>query len=321
MTPPTCILAAMSVDHYENFPVASVLLPRRLRAAVRDVYRFARNADDIADEGDASPDERLVQLAGYHDALRHMALGEPLPANDPRRRIFDPLAATVRHHGLPLTLFHDLLSAFEQDVSTTRYETDALLLDYCSRSANPVGRIMLHLYGQAGGDNLAWSDAICTGLQLTNFWQDVAVDWHKGRVYIPRQALRRHGVSEDYIAARAATEAAFRPAAPNPEGAAKANNHPAIGRGDAAGHAPGMHDDAAWENLMREQVGQARELLQSGLPLARRLRGRIGLELKLVVLGGLRILERLDQLHYDIFQQRPVLQKRDWALLFWRALS
>lgn len=307
----------MSVDHYENFPVASVLLPRHLRAAVRDVYRFARSADDIADEGDASPGERLALLAGYRDALRHMERGEPLPAGDPRRMIFDPLAATVRRHALPPALFHDLLSAFEQDVSTTRYETDAQLLDYCSRSANPVGRIMLHLYGQAHGENLTRSDAICTGLQLANFWQDVAVDWRKGRVYIPLQAMRRHGVQESYIAARAETEPSFLPAALAPDGAAKAGSRPA----DAAGHAPGTHDGAAWENLMREQVRQARGLLQSGLPLTRELRGRIGLELKLVVLGGLRILERLDQLHYDIFQQRPVLKKRDWALLLWRALS
>jgi squalene synthase HpnC len=163
----------MAVDHYENFPVASVLLPRRLRAPVRDIYRYARSADDIADEGDAQAGERLTQLDGYRAALRDIA-GQTLNLadDDPRKPVFQPLADTVRRHALPLEPFFDLLSAFEQDVSTTRYGSESQLLDYCRRSANPVGRIMLHLYGKYNEANLAWSDAICTGLQLTNFWNN-----------------------------------------------------------------------------------------------------------------------------------------------------
>ncbi|MYN13829.1 squalene synthase HpnC [Pusillimonas sp. TS35] len=279
----------MSVDHYENFPVASLLLPRRLRTAVRDIYRYARTADDIADEGDAPAGVRQAALAGYREALAQIeAGGLALPPDDPRAPVFVPLADTIRRHTLPLAPFFDLLSAFDQDTRVTHYETDTELFDYCRRSANPVGRLMLHLYGAATPGNLAQSDAICTGLQLANFWQDVALDWHKGRMYIPRQALERHGVSVAYVANRA-------------------------GGGSVTSH-------AAWQALMREQVQQARSLLLRGQPLARRLPGRIGFELRLVVLGGLRILERLDQLHYDVFRQRPVLAKKDWALLLWRAL-
>ncbi|NYT63115.1 squalene synthase HpnC [Alcaligenaceae bacterium] len=275
----------MAVDHYENFPVASLLLPRHLHIPVRNIYRYARSADDIADEGCAAPDERLAQLAGYRIALEQIAAGAlALPDGDPKTPIFEPLAATIAQHSLPMAPFFDLISAFEQDVVTTRYNDDAGLFDYCRRSANPVGRLMLHLYGAATPQNLTDADAICTGLQLTNFWQDIAIDWEKGRVYLPQNTLRQHGVTENHIADQ-------------------------------------RHTDPAWQTLLRAQVQQARELLVGGLPLAQRLPGRIGFELKLVILGGLRILERLDQLHYDIFFHRPTLQKRDWILLFWRALA
>lgn len=274
----------MAVDHYENFPVASLLLPRRLHVPVRDIYRFARSADDIADEGIATADERLRQLGAYREALRQIEAGTlTLPGNDDRNRIFTPLARTIGQHALPIEPFFDLISAFEQDVVTTRYDNDAALLDYCRRSANPVGRLMLHLYQAVTPRNVAEADAICTGLQLTNFWQDVAVDWQKERVYLPQDKMKHYGVSEDHIAQK-------------------------------------QHADPAWQKLMQAQVDQARELLKSGLPLTQRLPGRIGLELKLVVHGGLRILERLNQLHYDIFFHRPTLTKRDWTLLLWRSL-
>lgn len=273
----------MAVDHYENFPVASLLLPARLREPITHIYRFARSADDIADEGDASEPIRLAQLAGYRKALHDIGSGTFEPAQiDAPADIFIPLARTIHKHQLPLQAFFDLLSAFEQDVSIHRYANDAALLDYCSRSANPVGRLMLHLYQAVTPQNLQESDAICTGLQLVNFWQDVAIDWRKSRIYLPQDKLARYGVSETDIATQ--------------------------------------RIDAAWQGLMQAQVQQARELLRRGLPLARRLPGRIGLELKLVVHGGLRILERLDQLHYDVFFHRPTLQKRDWAVLLWRAL-
>ncbi|HUH88044.1 MAG TPA: squalene synthase HpnC [Pusillimonas sp.] len=270
-------------EHYENFPVASLLLPRRLRAPVSHIYHFARSADDIADEGDDTAATRLNKLAAYRRALLSMHDGHSgLPVGDPLNDVFASLAHTVHAHNLPLQPFLDLLSAFEQDVTTHRYADDDALLDYCSRSANPVGRLMLHLYKAAQPENLDQADALCTGLQLTNFWQDVAIDWEKSRVYLPQEKLVRHGVSETHIA---------------------------HGR-----------CDAAWQALMREQVEQARALLLQGLPLARRLPGRIGLELRLVAQGGLRILERMEPVHYDVFKHRPTLNKRDWLLLSWRTV-
>lgn len=286
----------MSVDHYENFPVASLLLPRRLREPVKNIYRFARTADDIADEGDALPDERLAALGQYRRALRDIASNSPSWRFDDTRllSVFAPLQATIAQFGLPVEPFDDLLSAFEQDVVKTRYASAEELLDYCRRSANPVGRLMLHLYGAYDSANAARSDAICSGLQLTNFWQDVAVDWDKNRVYLPRDAMLRHGIDERYIAAR---------------------------RGQAdTRQARDPRQDAAWQSLMREQTGHARALLLQGYPLARALPGRIGFELRLVILGGLRILERLHTLHYDMFKHRPALEKADWIRLFLRAL-
>ncbi|MGN6701418.1 MAG: squalene synthase HpnC, partial [Burkholderiaceae bacterium] len=169
----------MAVDHYENFPVASLLLPARLRPAVQSIYAFARSADDLADEGDAPPDERLAALAAYDAALTRIARGEP--AQTP---LFRALEATVHAHALPLQPLRDLLSAFSQDVTVKRYPDCPALADYCRRSANPVGTLMLHLYGTATPENLQASDAICTALQLTNFLQDVAIDWRKDRVYL-----------------------------------------------------------------------------------------------------------------------------------------
>lgn len=301
----------MAVDHYENFPVASLLLPRRLRGAVRNVYRFARSADDIADEGTANASERLEQLARYRHALHKIQQQGTQPVDfGTERQVFEPLAETIRGHKLPLEPFFDLLSAFEQDVGTERYRDDAQLFDYCRRSANPVGRIMLHLYERATPANFEKSDAICTGLQLTNFWQDVAIDWQKNRVYLPQEKLERYGVGTEYIAEQ--TERATQRA-----GAMAPAKKP---RGERIAHG-GENDALAWQAMMREQIQQARELLITGMPLTRELPGRIAFELKLVVHGGLRILERLDQLHYDIFFQRPALEKRDWILLVWRALG
>lgn len=297
----------MAVDHYENFPVASLLLPRRLREAVRNIYRYARTADDIADEGSDSPATRLAQLAGYREALEQIAGGElSLSPEDPRSAVFIPLQHSIVQHNLSLQPFFDLLLAFEQDIQVTRYANDTELMAYCRHSANPVGRLMLSLYQADSPENLVCSDAICTGLQLTNFWQDVAIDRAKDRIYIPADKLARHGVSEAMIDAR------IRAAIPPHHSADSPRLPPSMDLDHA--------DNAAWMALMHEQVQQARTALLTGLPLAHRLGGRIGLELKLVVHGGLRILERLDQLHYDIFLQRPTLRKRDWAVLLWRAV-
>lgn len=267
----------MAVDHYENFPVASILLPRRLVPAVEAIYAFARSADDLADEGDAAPGARLASLDSYERALDTIARGEP--QSDP---MFARLAAIVAQYKLPLQPMRDLLSAFRQDVLTHRYPDYAALLDYCRRSANPVGRLMLALYGAADESSLAQSDAVCTALQLINFWQDVAIDHAKGRVYIPLEDLDRFGVPID-----------------------------AIGRGDAG---------AAWRKLMAFEVERARALMLSGAALPQRLPGRIGWELRLVVQGGLRILEAIERVDYDVFRLRPQLGAGDWLAMGWRAL-
>ncbi|WZB64112.1 squalene synthase HpnC [Achromobacter xylosoxidans] len=276
----------MPIDHYENFPVASLLLPRRLRGAVTDIYRFARAADDIADEGPASDVERQQQLAAFRAELHRIGAepgATPAPGDPALARIFGPLAATIARHQLPITPFYDLLSAFEQDIAVTRYQDYASLLDYCTRSANPVCRLMLHLFHAASPQNLEQSDAICTGLQLVNFWQDVRLDWHKHRVYLPQEDLRRHGVSDEDLAAARLTP--------------------------------------AWRELMAFQVERTRALLHFGAPLARRLPGRIGLELRMVVQGGLRVLERIEAGGYDVFMNRPELGAKDWAIMLWRSIK
>lgn len=283
----------MSAGHYENFPVASLLLPPHLRTAVLDIYRYARAADDLADEGDAADAVRLAGLARFDAELDRIAARQDrLPGRTDTTTaqpeaadlapIFVPLAATISRHRLPLAPFRRLLSAFAQDVTVKRHPDYAALRDYCHRSADPVGELMLHLYDAATPRNLAWSDAICTGLQLTNFWQDVAVDWGKGRIYIPQEDLARHRISETDIAAGRCSP--------------------------------------AWRALMAFEVERARALLHSGAPLARALPGRLGWELRLIVQGGLRILERIEHAGYDVFRARPVLKKTEWLKLAWRAL-
>ncbi|MDQ2140041.1 squalene synthase HpnC [Alcaligenaceae bacterium A4P071] len=274
----------MAVNHYENFPVASVLLPRRLRRAVGDIYRFARTADDIADEGDDAPAIRRAGLARYRIALHAIAADprDPQGFDAEVAPIFKPLAATISRHQLPITPFFHLLEAFEQDIDTHRYATAQAVDDYCTRSANPVGRLMLHLHEAATPENLTQADAICTGLQWTNFLQDVQIDLRKDRVYLPQEDLARFGV----------TEAAMRARTLSPE----------------------------WTALMAFEVERTRALLHFGAPLARRLPGRVGFELRLVVQGGLRILERIAANRYDVFMNRPQLEARDWSVMVWRAL-
>src|SRR5712672_3586715 len=186
----------MSVGHAENFPVASVLLPAALRHPVSVIYRFARTADDFADEGVLAPAERLACLEGYRAELRRLEAGHP-----PASALFRELGEVATAYRLPLAPFHDLLDAFSQDVTKIRYATFAELMDYCRRSADPVGRLMLHLYGEAGHENVACSDAICSALQLINFWQDVQIDFRKNRIYLPQEDMARFGVTEDQIAA------------------------------------------------------------------------------------------------------------------------
>lgn len=187
----------MSVGHYENFPVASLLLPRELRDPVAVIYRFARSADDFADEGNDPPEARLRQLGVFQSNLRLISKGET-----PQNALFEDVARIVRAHGLPVGLFEDLLDAFSQDVVKTRYADFAEVLDYSRRSANPVGRLLLILFKKATSSNVQNSDRICTALQLINFWQDVEIDFRKDRIYLPQDEMRRFGVTEDQLRER-----------------------------------------------------------------------------------------------------------------------
>jgi phytoene synthase len=262
----------MSVAHYENFPVASLLLPAALRSPVEVIYRFARSADDFADEGSDPAEIRLQKLQRYREQLD--APAEPL---------FHQVRNIVREHDLPLQPFRDLLDAFAQDVTKKRYADYAEVLDYCRRSANPVGRLLLHLFKRTTESNLRQSDAICTALQLINFWQDVEIDYRKdNRVYLPQDEMARFGVSEDHLKLRAA--------------------------------------DEAWRALLSFQTKRARELMLSGAPLGRALPGRIGLEIRATVQGGLRILDKIQAAGYDVFRRRPVLRAFDWPLLLLKAV-
>jgi squalene synthase HpnC len=266
----------MSVNHYENFPVASVLMPRRLRKPVAAIYHFARSADDIADEGERPDEERLEQLDVFRAELARIASRET-----PLTPLFQNLAAEIYRNELPLQPFYDLLDAFSQDVVKKRYADFDDLLDYCRRSANPVGNLLLHLYHEATPVNIAYSDAICTSLQLINFWQDVAKDYAIGRIYLPLDELAQYGVSEDQVA-------------------------------------HGISNDA-WRALMKFQADRAREMMLKGKPLGSILTGRIGLEMRMIIAGGLRILSKLEKAHYDMFRHRPVLKPYDWVIMLARS--
>lgn len=261
-----------SVEHYENFPVASILMPRRLRRPVAAIYHFARAADDIADEGDLADDERLRRLDEFRAELRRIEANET-----PLTPLFRNLAAEIAEHTLPLQPLHDLLDAFAHDVVKKRYADYDELMDYCRRSANPVGNLLLHLYEQATPVNIAYSDAICSALQLINFWQDVTKDWAIGRVYLPQDDLARFFVTEAQIA-------------------------------------QGRCDDN-WRALMKFEVDRARALMQAGRPLGSILTGRIGLEMRMIIQGGLRILDKLEAAGYDMFGKRPVLKPHDWIIM------
>ena len=256
----------MSVGHYENFPVASLLLPAALRGPVGAIYRFARGADDIADEGDDAPQARLEKLRSYR-----MQLEPP-----------SEVASLIRRHDLPVGLFEDLLDAFTQDVTKKRYASFSELLDYCRRSANPVGRLLLHLFKRTADSDLACSDAICSALQLVNFWQDVEIDYARGRIYLPQDEMARHHVTEQHLLERRC--------------------------------------DDSWRALMRFQVDRSRTLLLSGEPLGRALPGRVGLEIRATIQGGLRILQKIEHVDYDVFRRRPALRGLDWPLLLCKAV-
>jgi len=270
----------VSVNHYENFPVASVLCPRDLRPAVAAIYHFARTADDIADEGEATPAQRLSALAAYRDDLR--AVGADSAASSRWPQVFEPLRQVMRGRALPAPLLEDLLSAFEQDVTKVTYVDRPELLDYCRRSANPVGRLLLHLYGVQHARALAQSDAICTALQLANFWQDLGVDTRRGRLYLPQSDRERCHVDAPSLLSQ--------------------------------------RDSPQVRQLVGDVVRWTRELMLSGAPLVHAVPGRAGWELRLVVQGGLRILDKIEALGFDTLRQRPRLNAMDVPIMLWRAL-
>ena len=274
-------------DHYENFPVASWLCPPRLRPPIAAIYAFARTADDIADEGDASPAERLAALQALRADLAAAAQGAAASARWPE--VFGPLAVALRDFALPEPLLAALLSAFVQDIEKTRdgtaYTDRAELLDYCARSANPVGRLLLHLCDVRDTTALAQSDAICSALQLINFWQDPSVDLPRGRLYFPLADCAAHGVTPESLGSS-------RSAPPAREAL----------------------------DLIASEVAWARGLMQQGAPLVHRLPGRMGWELRFVVQGGLRILDKIEALGFDTLRHRPTIGAADAPLLAWRAL-
>ena len=272
-------ICGVSVEHYENFPVASWLCPAPLRGTVAAIYCFARTADDIADEGDASPAQRLADLSSFRADLIAVYAGDSPSSR--WQTVFAPLGAAIARHHLPVELLDDLLRAFEQDIVKTRYRDRTEVLDYCSRSANPVGRLLLHLYGVNDAESLAQSDAICTALQLINFWQDLGIDTARDRLYLPLTDIASHGLSVEGL----------------------------IGR----------QDSPAARGLIAEMNSWARALMLQGAPLVHRVAGRAGWELRLVVQGGLRIAEKITQLDHATLLQRPRIGKADAPLLLWRA--
>ncbi|WP_296507608.1 squalene synthase HpnC [Rhodoferax sp.] len=272
---------AVPITHYENFPVASVLCPPHLRAPIAAIYHFARTADDIADEGNASPEERLAELALFRSGLA----AEPAAlARWPQ--VFGPLRTQRQAHGLPDALLHALLDAFVQDIEKTRaatgYRNHAELLDYCSRSANPVGRLLLHLYGVQDAESLAMSDHICSALQLINFWQDLSTDIPRGRFYLPQDECARFNVTQDDVLTQKDTSSTIK--------------------------------------LIAACADTARAHMQRGAELVHRLPGRAGWELRLVVQGGLRILDKIAAMDHRTLERRPKLYVWDYGVMIWRAL-
>ena len=276
------------IDHYENFPVASWLCPPRLRPPIAAIYHFARTADDIADEGSAPPAERLADLAAYRADLHAIARGaKPSPH---WAAVFQPLAAQMQAFQLPLQPLDDLLSAFAQDVRKTAagdtYADWPELIDYCRRSANPVGRLLLHLYGVTDAQAQQESDAICTALQLINFWQDLSVDIPRGRYYLPLAECAVHGIVISDPARQFAT----------------------------------LKSDEKTTNLIAGCAHQASASMQKGLKLVHRIPGRAGWELRAVTQGATRVLDKIDALGAAVLHQRPTVGKVDAPRILWRML-
>ncbi len=269
---------ALSHAHYENFPVASLLLPRQLRIPIAHIYRFARTADDMADEGDFSAEQRLYALKQLRQELNLIRQHK-----QPQTEMMLGLQQQIVQFQLSIELFEDLLDAFSQDVTQRRYNNFADLVQYCRKSANPIGRLLLQLNKVDDEHLIGLSDAICTALQLINFLQDIAIDYQKQRIYLPLDELQRFHISEQQIQ-----------------------------QGDTGG---------AWQLMMDFQIKRTTRLLQSGAPLALKLPGRMGLEMRMIVAGAERILKQLHDHRGDIFRHRPILTKRDWLIMLYRAVT
>jgi len=267
--------------HYENFPVASVLLPPRMRPHVAAIYAFARIADDMADEGARPAPARLADLDDWERRLDEAAGDGPLP-REAHGDVFLALRQTIRDCRLPPQLFRDLVSAFRQDVTTTRYATWDAVLDYCRRSANPVGRLVLRVAGYENAALDAASDAVCTALQLANFWQDFEIDWRKGRLYVPASIWQPAGASERDLDRRALTP--------------------------------------QWRSALADVTGRTRALFAAGRPVCDGVGGRLRYELRATWLGGSTILDKLEAADFDVFARRPTLTKADVPSLVWRTL-
>jgi len=270
-----------SQQHYENFPVASIVIPKHLRDPIALIYTFARQADDFADEGYHKPSWRLARLQGFKNELD--LIQDNIKTKSP---FFTELGNTIRKHELPLAPFYDLLEAFSQDVTKTRYANFIELLDYCRRSANPIGALLLHLFGKATHENLIYSNKICTALQLINFYQDVAIDFenefHKSRIYLCQDEMQQFSVTEAQIASQ------------------YVNRH--------------------WEEFMLFNIDRAEKMLNEGKPLEHILPGRIGLEMRMIIGGGERVLYKLRNVRGDVFKNRPTLVAWDWPIILLNAL-
>lgn len=272
--------------HYENFPVASFFLPDNLREPIALIYNFARQADDFADEGELTIEQRLHLLNEFHDEL------DLLQAYiKPQTGFFVTLGQIIRDRKLPLSPFYDLLSAFSQDVTKTRYADYDDVLDYCSRSANPIGRLLLHLYQQATPENIQYSDHICSALQLINFLQDIAIDFNKNegkqRIYLCQDELMAFGITEQVI--RSYVDASQTP-------------------------------DDNWHQFMHFNLRRTQALLNMGKPLGKILQGRIGFEMRMIIAGGERIIHKISAVNGDVFNHRPTLNYWDWIVVFTKAL-
>ncbi len=263
-------------NHYENFPVASWFLPKKLRLPISVIYAFARHADDLADEGELDDNQRYIALEQYQSDLK-----TALENNDSDNPVLLALTDVIKTHQLPTELFYDLLTAFKMDTKNKRYPTFDAVLNYCHYSANPVGRLLLHLHKQNTPENLKYSDCICTALQLVNFYQDIHQDINENnRIYIPTNELEKFKVTEQHFSEKI--------------------------------------NDSNMHKLMQYQIKRAKKIMLSGTALGQQLPGLFGLEIRLIIQGGLSITDKLQKLS-NLFD-RPRLTRTDKFVMLWHAL-